>query len=66
MTRSCLSLEMVTSEKCCFRVKEVKFLGMLVSCDGIKMDPEKVNAILKWPEPTTVKQVHTFLGLGNF
>ena len=56
----------VKPEKCCFRVTEVDFLSMIVSCDGIKMDPEKVNAILKWPEPTNVKQVHTFLGLGNF
>ena len=39
---------------------------MIISCDGIKMDPEKVNAILKWPEPTNVKQVHAFLGLSNF
>jgi len=30
------------------------------------MDPEKVDAILKWPEPTNVKQVRAFLGLGNF
>ena len=56
----------VKPEKCCFRVTEVNFLGMIVSCDGIKMDPEKVNAILKWPEPMNVKQVCTFLGLGNF
>ena len=39
---------------------------MIVSRDGIKMDPEKVNAILKWPDPMNVKQVCTFLGLGNF
>ncbi|KIM64804.1 hypothetical protein SCLCIDRAFT_59378, partial [Scleroderma citrinum Foug A] len=39
---------------------------MIVSRNGIKMDPEKVNAILKWPEPTNVKQVRAFLGLGNF
>jgi len=56
----------VKPEKCHFRVTEVNFLGMIVSCDGIKMDPEKVNAILKWPEPTNIKQVCTFLGLGNF
>ena len=30
------------------------------------MDPEKVNAVLKWPEPTNVKQVRAFLRLGNF
>ena len=34
----------VKPEKCCFRVTEVNFLSMIVSCDGIKMDPEKVNA----------------------
>jgi len=37
----------VKPEKCRFRVTEVDFLGMIVSCDGIKMDAEKVNAILK-------------------
>ena len=56
----------VKPEKCPFRVTEVDFLGMIVSRDGIKMDPEKVNAILKWPEPMNVKQVRAFLGLGNF
>ena len=56
----------VKPKKCRFRVTEVNFLSMIVSCDGIKMDPEKVNAILKLPELTNVKQVHAFLGLGNF
>ena len=56
----------VKPEKCHFRVKEVDFLGMIVSCDGIKMDPSKVSAILKWPDLTNVKQVRAFLGLGNF
>src|SRR5579863_7951642 len=56
----------VKPEKCHFRVTEVDFLGMIVSHNGIKMDPEKVNAILKWPEPTNVKQVRAFLGPCNF
>jgi len=56
----------VKPKKCHFRVTKVDFLGMIVSCDGIKMDPEKVNAILKWLELTNIKQVHAFLGLGNF
>ena len=55
----------VKPEKCHFRVTEVDFLGMIISHDRIKMDPEKVNAILKWPEPTNVKQVCAFLGLGT-
>ena len=56
----------VKPEKCHFRVKEVDFLGMIVSYDGIKMDPSKVSTILKWPDLTNVKQVRAFLGLGNF
>ena len=56
----------VKPEKCRFRVTEVNFLGMIISRDGIKMDPEKVNAILKWPEPANVKHIHAFPGLGNF
>ena len=56
----------VKPKKCCFRVTEVDFLNMIVSHDGIKMDSEKVNAILKWPELINVKQVCAFLGLGNF
>ena len=52
----------VKPKKCWFRVTEVN----IDSCDGIKMDPEKVNAILKWPKPTNVKQVYAFLGLSNF
>ena len=56
----------VKPEKCYFQVKEVDFLGMIVSCDGIKMDPFKVSAIVKWPNLTNVKQVRAFLGLENF
>jgi len=56
----------VKPEKCHFCITEVNFLGMIVSRDGIKMDPEKVNAILKWLEPMNVKQVQAFLGIGNF
>ena len=30
------------------------------------MDPVKLKGIADWPRPTTVKQVWSFLGLGNF
>ena len=66
LKRLCDNNLFVKPEKCCFRVTEVDFLGMIVSRDGIKIDPEKVNAILKSPELTNVKQVCAFLGLGNF
>ena len=66
LRRLCDNDLFVKPEKCRFRVTEVNFLGMIVSCNGIKMDPEKVNAILKWPELMNVKQVHAFLRLSNF
>ena len=56
----------VKPEKCSFRVKEVKFLGMTISAEGIKMNDDKVQAILEWPTPKTVRGVCSFLGLANF
>ena len=56
----------IKSEKCTFHTIEVDFLGMIVGQDGIKMDQEKVKAILEWPEPKTVKGVRSFLRLANF
>ena len=56
----------VKLKKCTFHATEVDFLGMIVGHDGIKMDQEKVKAILEWPEPKTVKGVRSFLGLANF
>ena len=56
----------VKPEKCMFHTTEVDFLGMIVGCDGIKMDQEKVKAILEWPESKTVKGVRSFLRLANF
>ncbi|GKF73208.1 hypothetical protein Tco_0219540, partial [Tanacetum coccineum] len=42
------------------------FLGHIVSADGIIMDPSKVEAITKWPMPTTVTEVRSFLGLAGY
>ena len=56
----------VKPKKYTFHATEVDFLGMIVGRDGIKMDQEKVKAILEWPEPKTVKGVRSFLELANF
>jgi hypothetical protein len=53
-------------EKCTFGVKEVEFLGMIVSREGIKIDDSKVKANREWPTPKTVRGVRSFLGLANF
>ncbi|GKC06403.1 putative reverse transcriptase domain-containing protein [Tanacetum coccineum] len=47
-------------------LQQVAFLGHIVSADGIIMDPAKVEAITKWPRPTTVTEVRSFLGLAGY
>ena len=56
----------VKSEKCTFHTTEVDFLGMIVGKDGIKIDQEKVKAVLDWLAPSNIKGVRSFLGLANF
>ena len=53
-------------DKCTFDVEEIDYLGMIVRENQIKMDPTKLAGIAEWPIPTTVKQVRSFLGFGNF
>jgi hypothetical protein len=53
-------------EKCTFKQTKVKYLGMIIGNGEIKMDPNKVNAITKWPTLNTVKDVQQFLGFCNF
>jgi len=52
--------------KCEFFKEEVKFLGHIVSREGVKVDPEKVRVMEKWPPPRTVSDVRSFLGLTNY
>lgn len=44
----------------------VKFLGHVISAEGISPDPEKLEAIAKFPTPTTKRQLRGFLGVINF
>ncbi|EPS35050.1 hypothetical protein H072_11652 [Dactylellina haptotyla CBS 200.50] len=56
----------VELEKTEFEVTECEFLGAIVTTEGIKMDPKKVDAIQKWPRPQNVKDIQAFLGLCNY
>ncbi len=42
------------------------FLGYVVSPEGVAMDDHKVQAVLNWPKPMTVKDMQRFLGFVNF
>ncbi|XP_074326624.1 putative mitochondrial protein AtMg00860 [Apium graveolens] len=53
-------------KKCEFWLDQVAFLGHIVSADGIKVDPAKVEAITNWPRPSTTTEVRSFLGLAGY
>jgi hypothetical protein len=53
-------------KKCEFSVTKTKYLGFIVSTDGIEVDPEMVEAVINWQPPQTVKGVQSFLGFCNF
>jgi len=52
--------------KCCFAAESIVFLGYVVSKEGAKPDPKKIDAMLHFPEPTTVTGVRSFLGLTGY
>ncbi|KAL4030110.1 hypothetical protein IC575_008344 [Cucumis melo] len=51
--------------KCEFWLKQVSFLGHVVSKDGVSVDPAKIEAITCWTRPSTVSEVRSFLGLAG-
>ena len=53
-------------EKCKWKVREVKFLGVVIGPKGVEMQREKIKEVLNWPAPRNVKKVQKFLGLANY
>src|ERR1044072_6557019 len=52
--------------KCEFWLEEVKFLGHVISREGIAVDPSKVEAVMAWERPKTVTEIRSFLGLAGY
>ena len=52
--------------KCHFAKNEVKYLGHIVSAEGIAPCPEKCDAVRNFPTPHDVKSLRSFLGLANY
>ena len=53
-------------EKCHFHKREVEYLSIIVGNGQVKMDPIKVQGITDWPTPTTVRELRSILGFGNY
>ena len=56
----------IRKDKCVFGASAVDFLGHDISGDSIRPLPSKVDAVSKFPKPTTVKQLQEFLGMINY
>jgi hypothetical protein len=52
--------------KCEFWLKEVPFLGHIISEGGISIDPSKIEDVLNWNTPTSVSDIRSFLGLAGY
>ena len=52
--------------KCEFWLREVCFLGHVISKGGIAVDPSKFDAVMQWESPKSVFEVRSFLGLAGF
>ena len=53
-------------KKCQFLIREVEFLGFIVSTEGVAMDKSRIDTIQNWPRPKTYHEVQVFLGFVNF
>ena len=52
--------------KCHFAQDSIRFLGHIISGDGIKPDPDKITKILQWPTPRNITQLRGFLAIASY
>jgi hypothetical protein len=52
----------LSPKKCTFLQEKVKYIGHIVSKDGIEPDPDKIEKVNNWPHPTTLEEVRQFVG----
>ena len=53
-------------KKCQLFQTEVSYLGHIVSADGVRTDPAKIQRVKDWPVLTSVREVRSFLGLASY
>ncbi|RXN37172.1 Transposon Ty3-I Gag-Pol poly [Labeo rohita] len=47
-------------------VQEVRYLGHVISSEGVATDPEKIQAVAEWARPQTAKELRSFLGFASY
>ncbi|MCO5596258.1 hypothetical protein L7F22_050318 [Adiantum nelumboides] len=53
----------INGKKSEFFLQEIRYLGHIISKDGIKMDPEKLKVIEEWPQPKNLHELQSFIGM---
>ena len=66
LQRLCENQLFCNLKKCRFEVQTVRFLGHIVEPGKIRMDPEKLDSILNWPTPKSIKDVRSFTGFTGY
>lgn len=56
----------VSKDKCHFCKPELKYLGYIIDKKGLRVDPEKVQAILSIPTPSNIREVRCFMGMASW
>ena len=52
--------------KCSFSMEEVEYWGHIVGCEGVRVDPKKIQAMQDWLQPKTLNNLRGFLGLTGY
>lgn len=56
----------VKMTKCSFAQRQLRYLGHIISEAGVATDPDRIQAVLQWPLPVSVRELRSFLGLAGY
>ena len=59
-------MKFVKPKKYVWKIREVGFLEVIIREDEVRMEKEKVQGVIEWPVPKSVKDMQKFLGMANY